>query len=159
VLKVSPTDRNNYQIQFYCSASGQRSKLSGKDVGIAPGEQHSFSVDSRGGCLSQFVVGAYAAQSTPAEPLLTYAYPGSNSIHLKKGLPFRMVVVYGRGIVPSSFAATLNGETVRNAFHPKAGDIEAISIPIGAGHNVLQLTVSGIQPGSHAADSFTIDLD
>src|SRR5262249_18224131 len=159
LLRVSPTDRNNYQIQFYCSGSGQRSKLTGKDVGIAPGEQHSFSVDSRSGCLSQFVAGAYAAQSTLAEPLLTYALPGSNSVHLKKGLPFRMVVVYDRSIVASTFAATLNGETVRNAFHPKAGGIDAISIPVSAGHNVLQLTVSGTQPGFRAADSFTIDLD
>lgn len=159
LLKVIPTDRPDYRIQFYCSGSGARSKLSGSGVGIVPGEQHSFSVNTGRGCLGQFAAGAYAAQSTSAEPLLTYALPSSNNVRLKKGFPFRMVLVYDRSIVPSSFAALLNGERLTDAFHPKAGMIESVSIAISASHNLLQLTATGTRPGSQASDTFIVDLD
>lgn len=159
LLKVMPTDREDYRIEFYCRGSGRRLKLSGDSVGIVTGEQHSFSVDSSHGCSGRFAAGAYATQSTEQDPVLTYALPNSNNVHLKKGSPFRIVVVYDRSIVPSSFTATLNGESVTNTFHPKAGGIETVSIPVAAAHNVLRLTAIGTRPGSGASDTFTVDLE
>lgn len=160
LLKVVPTDRNSYRIQFSCRESGKASQLAGESIGISPGEEHSFSINSSRGCSGPFVAGAFPPQPASPDSLLSYAFPASANVHLSKGTSFRTVIVYGNDLVPTTFAATLNGEGVDATFHPKPGAIESVSIPTRSGHNVLKITANGRQTNSgSSALTFTIDAD
>ena len=158
-LKVSPTDRDSYNIQFFCSAGKDASaNLSASRVGIVRGEVHSFLLAVAADCSGKFVSGAFGEQNRTA--LLTYAYPIADHVHLTGGSSFRLVIVYDRRVDPSSFSATLNGNTIVNLFHPRPNTIESVTIPIQAGHNLVQLSIAGIsgrESSKTQTDSFVVD--
>lgn len=159
LLKIVPTDRNSYRIQFSCRESGKASRVAGESIGISPGEEHSYSVNSSGGCSGAFVAGALPSERASPDSLLSYAFPPSGTVHLPKGIPFRIVLVYGNDLMPASFVATLNGEGIGATFHPKPGGIESVSIPAKPGHNVLQLTANGRQADSGSSSTLTFTID
>jgi hypothetical protein len=162
-LKVSPTDRNSYNIQFFCSTvKGSPTNLSAHTVGIASGEVHSFVLAVTPDCSGKFVSGAFTEQNGRSRALITYAYPLADHVHLNSGSSFRLVIVYDSRIDASTFSATLNGNTIANFFHPSPNTIETVTIPLRAGHNLVQLSVAGtLDRGSlvNHADSFVVDVD
>lgn len=161
LLHVVPTDRNTYQVEFRCQRSGAGSSdIAGKDISIAPGEQHVFSLTADDKCSDRFVAGMFANRSGQNVPLLTYAFPTSANVHLSKKKFLRIVILYDRDISPSSFVATLNGQVVTHLFHPKPRSIEAAVLPVILGQNLLQLNVTSARDGStRAVDIFTINVD
>jgi hypothetical protein len=157
-LQVSPTDRSTYNIGFSCTGiDGPSAHISGSDIGIAPGEEHSFNVMIGAACSEAFVSGAFGGSGSS---LLTYGYPTANHVSLASRW-FRLVIIYDRRIVPSTFAATMDGNSVTNLFHPKPGGIESVAMPIKPGHHIVQINVSGVSAdgkGTNAEDSFAIDV-
>lgn len=160
LLKVTPTDRGSYNIGFNCTGiDGPSAKISATDLGIAPGEEHSFNVMVSPVCLQRFVSGAFQESGSG---LLTYGYPASDHLHLKRNHSLRLVIVYDARIIPSTFAATLDGNTIVNSFKPKPASIDDVTIPIKSGHHVVQLSVDGNSLSGErisATDSFVVDED
>lgn len=161
VLHVVPTDRNTYHLEFRCRNAGTRPvHMAGTDIGIAPGEQRLSSPNAEAACSDRFVTGALANRGGENALLLTYAFPTSATIHLSKTKILRIVILYDRDTSPSSFAATLNGQSVTQLFHPRPMSIELVSLTANAGQNILQLNVSSARDGStRTADIFTIRVD
>lgn len=157
-LLVNPTDRSTYNIGFSCTGiDGPSAHISASDLGIAPGEEHSFNIMIAPVCSETFVSGAFEGRRSG---LLTYGYPMANHVSLAAE-SFRLVIVYDRRIIPSTFAATLDGNSVANLFHPKPGSIEAVAMPINPGHHIVQINVSGNSADGKqisAEDSFAVDV-
>jgi hypothetical protein len=157
-VKVSPTDRSTYNIGFSCTGiDGPSAHVSASDIGIAPGEEHYFNVTIAPVCSETFVSGAFGGSGAS---LLTYGYPGDNRVSLASQA-FRLVIVYDRRIVASTFTATIDGNSIANLFHPKPGGIEAVAMPIKSGHHIVQINVSGVSADGKqisAEDSFAIDV-
>lgn len=157
-LKVSPTDRSTYNIGFSCTGiDGPSAHISASDLGIAPGEEHSFIVMIAPMCSETFVFGAFGGRSSG---LLTYGYPMANHVSLASH-SFRLVIVYDTRMTPSTFAATIDGNSVANLFHPKPGSIEAVTMPVKPGHHIVQINVSGVSADGKqisAEDSFAVDV-
>lgn len=162
-LKVFATDRNSYSIQFFCSAGkGRSANVSVHDLGITTHEMHGFNLAVAPDCSGNLVSGAFYEHNGSNPPLLTYAYPIADHVHLNSGDSFRAVIVYDGQIRSSSFSATLNGNTISNFFHPSPNAIEAVAIPLKAGHNLIQFNVTGTsEHGSTLihTDSFVVDVD
>jgi hypothetical protein len=157
-LIVNPTDRSTYNIGFACTGiDGPSAHISASDLGIAPGEEHSFNIMIAPVCSETFVSGAFGGRGSG---LLTYGYPMANHVSLASH-SFRLVIVYDRQIVPSTFAATIDGNSVANLFHPKPSSIEAVTMPIKPGHHIVQINVSGVSADGKqisAEDSFAVDF-
>ncbi len=160
-LHVLPTDRNSYRIEFRCRTTANGSaRIRGKEVGIAPGEQHIFVLHADNSCSNQFVAGAFASRSGQSAPLLSYAFPTSDNIKLPNTKSSRIVIVYSQEISATSFVATLNGQVITQMFHPSPGTIEAVALPVNSGKNIVQLSVTGAQDASNKVmDTFTINVE
>jgi hypothetical protein len=161
-LKVLPTDRNSYNIQFFCTGNGSPVNISAHGLGIAAGEDHSFTLAIAPDCSGRLVSGAFAEQAAPGSALLTYAYPKSDHIRLAGVASFRLVILYDPRVSPSSFSATLNGHTIANLFHPHPNAIESVTIPVKPGRNLLQLSVAGTSEGGSplsTTDTFVVEAE
>lgn len=162
-LNVSPTDRDSYSIEFFCGAGkGREANISAQNLGIAPGEEHSFNLTIAPGCSGGLVSGAFVGHGASESALLTFGYPHSDHIHLTGSSVFHLVIVYGPRLNPSSFAATLNGNTIASLFHPQRNAIESVTIPLTPGRNLIQLSASGAsERGSPltATDSFVVEVE
>lgn len=164
LLKVVPTNRESYNIEFSCIGINHPPvDISANGVRINPNEEHSFIVMATPTCSNGFVFGGFEERTGSDVPLLTYAHPTSTKVHVASdNLVFHLVVVYGARITPSTFAATLDGDTITNRFQPKPNSIEAASVPVRPGHHVIQLSVSGIsEQGAKVttANSFIVEVD
>lgn len=162
-LKVSPTKRDFYSIQFFCGSGKETgANISAGSLGIAPGEEHSFILAILPRCSGRLVSGAFTGQNHADTALLTYAYPVLSDVHLSAANPFRLVIVYDRRLNPATFTATLNGKTIANLFHPKPETIESVSVPVKSGRNLVQLSVTGTSAGGSllsTTDSFVVQVD
>ena len=162
-LHVLPTDRKTYRIDFLFQGAGTGKDsvhIPATEISIAPGEEHLFFLSGDSMCSDRFVTGGFPKRSGQSAPLLTYAFPVSNNIHLSNTRALRMVIVYDPEISPSSFIATLNGRVITQLFHPIPGRIEAVSLPANVGRNVVQLSaISSRDASKHSGDTFTVDIN
>lgn len=162
-LKVSPTDRDSYNIEFFCGAGkGREANISAQNLGIAPGEEHSFNLAIATGCSGGLVSGAFVGHGASEPALLTFGYPNSDHIHLTGSSVFHLVIVYDRRLNPSSFAATLNGNTIASLFHPQPNAIESVTVPLTRGRNLVQLSASGASKRGSSlttTDSFVVEVE
>jgi hypothetical protein len=159
-LHVFPKDRSTYGLEFKCKGPNGSTHLHRTELGISSGEEHVFSISLVENCSERCLTGVFANASAQGHPLLTYAFPISSNVRVTSGTTARIVIVYDKDILPSSFIATLNGQTITQLFHPKTGSIESVAVPTKHGENILQLGVtnSGNQ-ANHSMDSFTIHVD
>jgi hypothetical protein len=160
LLHVNPTDRPTYRLGVQCKGPGSSAHLRGTEVGISSGEEHIFSIGPIVNCSESFIAGAFANAAGQAHPLLSYAFPHSGNVKIASGGAARIVIVYDKDILPSSFIATMNGQAITRLFHPKAGIIESVTLPTRQGDNHLQMSITntGSQP-NHSIDSFIIHVD
>lgn len=160
LLHVFPKDRSTYRLEFKCMGPNGSAHLEGTDLGISSGEEHVFSISPVGNCSERFITGAFANAPGQAHPLLTYAFPASSNVRVASGATARIVIVYDKDVLPSSFVAILNGKAITQLFHPRAGSIESVALPTNHGDNSLQLSVTnGGNKANHSMDSFTIHID
>lgn len=162
LLQVLPRDRKAYNLEFLCTGPGNSSlAISGHEVPISPGEKHSFVLAGEPACSAQFLRGEFDGNKFPGASLLSYAYPSSAEIHLKAGEAFHLVVVYGPAINPASFAATLDQKSISNLFHPAENSVEAVTIPVAHGRNLVRLSTAGKSGQSQVttSDVFTVDVE
>ncbi len=161
-LKVLPSDRKTYNLEFLCTGSGNSSlAISGHDVPISPGEEHSFVLVGAPACSGQFLWGAFDQKNIPGASLLSYAYPGSSDVHLNGGHGFHLVVVYGPEINPASFGATLDQKSISNLFHPAQNSVEPVTVPVVHGRHLIRLYLAGKSDNAqlNTADSFMVDVE
>lgn len=162
VLQVLPTDRKSYNVEFLCTGPGNSSlAISGHEVPISAGEKHSFVLAGTTACSRQFLWGAFEQKNVSGASLLSYAYPGTGDIHLKAGEAFHLVVVYSPAINPASFDAALDQKSISNFFHPAENSVEAVTIPVAHGRNLVRLSIAGKSDKAQgvASDSFTVDVE
>lgn len=69
------------------------------------------------------------------------------------------MIFYSNAVTPTSFSATLNGTDVSSSFHPQPGTSEAVSIPLQAGRNLLDLQIDGNLPNRVATDTDRLVFD
>ncbi len=95
----------------------------------------------------------------PAEvnKFLRYAAPLDNRIKVPANTSYTVIVYYGKTIVPSTFAVTLNGVDITSRFHPAPGGADVVTIAIGTGTTKLHLSVDGTKSsGGKGTDSDTL---
>jgi hypothetical protein len=159
-LHVIPTNRTQYRLGLRCKGPNGSSRLQAAYLGISSGEEHVFSISPIGSCSDRVISGAFVNAAGQAHPLLTYAFPTSANVTMASSNPARIVVVYDKDILPSSFIATINGQAITQLFHPKAGTIESVTFPTTRGDNILQLSVTNAgDQANHSVDSFTIHVN
>lgn len=162
VLQVLPSDRKAYNLEFLCTGPGNSSlAISGHEVPISPGEKHSFVLAGTTACSVQFLRGVFGQKNDSGASLLSYANPGSSDVHLNGGQDFHLVVVYGSEINPASFAATVGEKSISNLFHPAQNSVEAVTIPVAHGRNLVRLSISGKSDKAPVttSDLFTVDVE
>jgi len=70
-------------------------------------------------CSERFIAGAFANTPGQAHPLLTYAFPTSGDVKIASGATARIVVIYDKAILASSFIATMNSQAITQLFIQK----------------------------------------
>lgn len=126
-------------------------------VPISPGVRHTFQVayDPDGAAGQIPMTGGFkgGGQSASVDALLTYSSPTERQIDLPAGTTsYPLFIFFGQGIDPSTFTAELNGVSVRSLFTPTAGGMNAVSLPLSRGRNVLLVNVRGGARLSRDAD-------
>lgn len=125
------------------------------DVPITPGEVHIYSVDYSTSSSSQLVfAGGFCGRSNnPAvNKFLCYGNPGQASVSLPAGTKtFRLMITYGSTTIANTFSAAVNGTSIASLFSPAPGKTETVMVPLAAGRNVLDLSISGTSSSGRIA--------
>jgi ABC-type bacteriocin/lantibiotic exporters, contain an N-terminal double-glycine peptidase domain len=158
-VTVIGTDSGAYSVHFATSSAvpGQYASQWVEDVPTSLGEVHTyrFSYDPSSSSPIIDVGGGFSGggQRSDVDDLLTYIAPTERQTTLPAGTSMaRVVIIYGAGVAPLTFHATLDGTDVSAWFHPAAGRRETVDIPLSPGRNVLKLSIDGVAGSRTATD-------
>lgn len=164
LLRVTPAGRPAYRLSLRCKGQNDDNAAAGltlaSTIEISAAEVHQFVISPQANCAVPYLSGAIVKPSQQNPAALSYAWPPSAHVQLAKGHPARIVIIYGRNIAPSSFAATLNGQPVTQLFHPEPGKIESVVLPTKAGENTVELKAgSAANAANTAGDKFVFVVE
>ncbi|HEV2863309.1 MAG TPA: C39 family peptidase [Pyrinomonadaceae bacterium] len=164
-LNVVGTGAGAYDADFtmYDAAHG-RSQQQYVGIATAPGVVHTYQVEFSKAAGSVLVTGGGfdggGQRPRDVNKFLSYAQPAASNTALPAGTTsYQLLVFYGRGVIPSTFRAQLNGADVTSLFSPSPGGSQAVRLPLQRGRNVLQLSIDGNLPSRVAADSDRLVFD
>ncbi len=148
-LTVTGTDTSAYSADFLAQdANGTPSVMSMSNVPIGLGEVQTFTLNysSTAGSTLQVTGGFNGGGQNPnsVNLFLSYAKPGDSHVTLATGTTsYTVVIFYATDVIASTFSATIGGIDITSLFHPQPGTSEAVSIPLQAGRNLLNLQIQG----------------
>jgi hypothetical protein len=129
-------------------------------VPTAPGVVHRYQIHFSNSDAKQFALsgGFDGAGQRPRDVnhFLSYANPSESHPTLPQGsTSFPLVISYDAAILPATFSATLNGQSIRSLFHPTPSTTEVVNLNgLGVGSNVLILSIDGtLATGRIATDT------
>lgn len=66
---------------------------------------------------------------------------------------FRLVLIYDKAIISSTFSAVMNGKDIKSLFHPAPGHAETVWLELDPGSNTLVISVDGNLENRAATDT------
>lgn len=111
------------------------------------------SLDSQPATTTATIGDSIGSNRSDVDAFLSYAAPTKRSVQLPAGTTsFDVTILYGAPIIPATFEASLEGAPFTD-FNPAPGTSETVTVPLGPGRNVLELSVDGtLADGRTATD-------
>ncbi len=158
-LTVTGTGTGTYDLEIHAFDANQSpSQNTFLSVPISPGVVHKYVFDYSKVPGSQISVGGGfdggGQRPRDVNKFLSYIIPGDSPTTLPPGTTTTTIfIVYGKTIIPSSFAAQLNGVNVAGLFSATPGSSQMVTLNLQPGRNVLVLSVEGSLPSRVARDT------